>query len=174
MSKLVVASYCTTFLKSEMLHIYRQVTGLRDVQTFVMTKKVQNNERFPFDDIELIPAPRPNLFRHGWLKFVERKPPIVYRGEYQLLANLLERRGADLMHIYFGHTGVHLLPFIQCWNKPCIVSFHGADVMLKAESPDYASEVAQGLSFGPARPGTFALARATSHPARLSAGENPH
>ena len=27
MSKLVVASYCTTFLKSEMLHIYRQVTG---------------------------------------------------------------------------------------------------------------------------------------------------
>lgn len=141
MSKLVVASYCTTFLKSEMLHIYRQVTGLRDVQSFVMTKKVQNNDRFPFDDIELIPAPRPNLFRHGWLKFVERKPPIVYRGEYQLLANLLERRGADLMHIYFGHTGVHLLPFIQCWNKPCIVSFHGADVMLKAESPDYATKL---------------------------------
>ncbi|MGH8094344.1 MAG: glycosyltransferase [Chthoniobacterales bacterium] len=141
MSKLVVASYCTTFLKSEMLHIYRQVTALRDVQTFVMTKKVQNNERFPFDDVELIPAPRPNLLRHGWLKFVERKPPIVYRGEYQLLASLLERRGADLMHIYFGHTGVHLLPFIQCWDKPCIVSFHGADVMLKAESPDYATKL---------------------------------
>jgi len=138
MSKLVVASYCTTFLKSEMLHIYRQVTALRGVRTFVMTKKKQNTELFPFGDIELIPAPRPNPFRHGWLKFIERQPPIVYRGEYQLLANLLERRGADLMHIYFGHTGVHLLPFIQCWDKPCIVSFHGADVMLKAESPDYA------------------------------------
>src|SRR5678816_4711636 len=87
----------------------------------------------------VIPAPRKNLFRHGWLKFVERQPPIVYRGEYQLLANLLERRGADLMHIYFGHTGVHLLPFIQCWGKPCVVSFHGADVMLKMESPDYLS-----------------------------------
>jgi len=141
MSKLVVASYCTTFLKSEMLHIYRQVTGLRDVQTFVMTKKMQNIDRFPFEDIEVIPAPRPNPFRHGWLKFVERQPPIVYRGEYQLLANLLGRRGADLMHIYFGHTGVHLLPFIQCWGKPCIVSFHGADVMLKAESPDYAAKL---------------------------------
>ena len=46
MSKLVVASYCTTFLKSEMLHIYRQVTALRDVSTFVMTKKMQNTERF--------------------------------------------------------------------------------------------------------------------------------
>ena len=109
--------------------------------TFVMTKKMQNTERFPFDDIELIPAPRFNPFRHGWLKFVERRPPIVYRGEYQLLANLLERRGADVMHIYFGHTGVHLLPFIQCWDKPCIVSFHGADVMLKADSPDYAAKL---------------------------------
>ena len=141
MSELVVASYCTTFLKSEMLHIYRQVTGLREVQTFVMTKKMQNTDRFPFEDIELIPKPRVNPVRHGWLKFVERRPPIVYRGEYQLLSNLLERRGADLMHIYFGHTGVHLLPFIECWRKPCIVSFHGADVMLKAESPDYARKL---------------------------------
>src|SRR6266702_1096242 len=139
--KLVVASYCTTFLKSEMLHIYRQVTALRDVKTFVMTKQVQNKALFPFDDIELIPKPRLNPFRHGWLKFIERRPPVLYRGEYQRLAHLLERRGADLMHIYFGHTGVHLLPFIECWDKPCIVSFHGADVMIKDDSPDYARKL---------------------------------
>jgi len=164
MSKLVVASYCTTFLKSEMLHIYRQVTGLRKVKTFVMTKKIQNSDRFPFNDIELIPAPRRNPFRHGWLKFVERQPPIVYRGEYQLLDNLLERRGADLMHIYFGHTGVHLLPFIQCWDKPCIVSFHGADVMLKAESPDYASKLRKVFQSVP-----LVLARSRSLERRLVA-----
>jgi colanic acid/amylovoran biosynthesis glycosyltransferase len=139
--KLVVASYCTTFLKSEMLHIYRQVTALRDVKTFVMTKQVQNKALFPFDDIELIPKPRLNPLRHGWLKFIERRPPVLYRGEYQRLAHLLERRGADLMHIYFGHTGVHLLPFIECWDKPCIVSFHGADVMIKDDSPDYARKL---------------------------------
>ncbi|MGI8889580.1 MAG: glycosyltransferase [Chthoniobacterales bacterium] len=162
MSKLVVASYCTTFLKSEMLHIYRQVTGLTGVQTFVMTKAMQNTDRFPFDDIELIPPPRPNPFRHGWLKFVERQPPIVYRGEYQLLANLLEQRGADLMHIYFGHTGVHLLPFIQCWAKPCIVSFHGADVMLKAESPDYAQKLRKVFQAVP-----LVLARSRSLERRL-------
>ena len=162
MSKLVVASYCTTFLKSEMLHIYRQVTALRDVSTFVMTKKLQNTDRFPFDDIELIPNPGFNPFRHGWLKFVERRPPIVYRGEYQLLANLLERRGADLMHIYFGHTGVHLLPFIECWNKPCIVSFHGADVMLKADSPDYAAKLRKVFESVP-----LVLARSRSLERRL-------
>ncbi len=133
----VVASYCSSFLKPEMLHIYRQVKALRGVRTFVITKEVQNAEQFPFNEIEIIPKWRYGLLRHGWLKFVKRVPPIVYRGEYQVLASLLERRGANLMHIYFGHTGVHLLPFIEQWNKPCIVSFHGADVALKDDLPDY-------------------------------------
>ncbi|MEO6871005.1 MAG: glycosyltransferase [Chthoniobacterales bacterium] len=164
MPKLVVASYCTTFLKSEMLHIYRQVTALREVKTFVMTKKLQNQERFPFDDIELIPTPRVNPFRHGWLKFVERRPPIVYRGEYQALSNLLERRGAELMHIYFGHTGVHLLPFIECWRRPCVVSFHGADVMLKAANPDYADKLRKVFHVAP-----LILARSRSLERRLIA-----
>ena len=137
MGKRVVASYCTSFLKSEMLHIYRQVCALRGVDTFVMTKAVQNPDRFPFRDIEVIPQPRMNLLRHGWLKFVKRRPPIVYRGEYQMLSSILEHRGADLMHIYFGHTGVHLLPFIEQWNKPCVVSFHGADVAIKQDIANY-------------------------------------
>src|SRR3989449_2292863 len=141
MGKHVVASYCTSFLKPEMLHIYRQITALRGVKTFVMTKEVQNPERFPFRDIEIIPKQRMNLLRHGWLKFVKRRPPVIYRGEYQLLASLLERRGADLMHIYFGHTGVHLLPFIEQWNKPCVVSFHGADVAVKEDIAHYPAKL---------------------------------
>ena len=141
MAKRVIASYCSSFLKPEMLHIYRQVKGLRRVKTFVMTKELQNAERFPFPDIEIIPKQRMNLLRHGWLKFVKRRPPVIYRGEYQLLASLLERRGADLMHIYFGHTGVHLLPFIEQWNKPCVVSFHGADVALKEDIANYPAKL---------------------------------
>src|SRR5438128_2663326 len=141
MGRRVVASYCSSFLKSEMLHIYRQVKALRGVDTFVVTKEVQNTERFPFDDIEIIPKRRTNLLVHGWLKFVERRPPIVYRGEYQTLDSLLERHGADLMHIYFGHTGVHLLPFIKQWDKPCVVSFHGADVAHKQDIKDYPAKL---------------------------------
>jgi colanic acid/amylovoran biosynthesis glycosyltransferase len=141
MGNRVVASYCSSFLKSEMWHIYRQVKALRGVNTFVVTKEVQNAERFPFTDIEVIPKRRTNLLVHGWLKFVERRPPIVYRGEYQTLKSLLERHGADLMHIYFGHTGVHLLPFIEEWDKPCVVSFHGADVAHKKEIKDYPAKL---------------------------------
>src|ERR1700716_452049 len=141
MDKRVVASYCTSFLKSEMLHIYRQVCALRGVDTFVMAKAVQNPDRFPFRDNELIPQPHMNLLRHGWLKFVRRRPPIVYRGEFQMLSSLLQRRGADLMHIYFGHTGVHLLPFIEQWKKPCLVSFHGADVAVKQDIANYPAKL---------------------------------
>ncbi len=141
MAKRVIASYCSSFLKPEMLHIYRQVKALRRVHTFVVTKEVQNAERFPFRDIEIIPKRRMNLLRHGWLKFVKRRPPIVYRGEYQTLDALLGRHGADLMHIYFGHTGVHLLPFIEQWHKPCVVSFHGADVALKQDIKDYPAKL---------------------------------
>ncbi len=141
MGRRVIASYCSSFLKPEMLHIYRQLKALRCVDTFVVTKEVQNAERFPFSDIEVIPKRRTNLLMHGWLKFVERRPPIVYRGEYQTLNSLLERHGADLMHIYFGHTGVHLLPFIQEWDKPCVVSFHGADVAHKQDIKDYPAKL---------------------------------
>jgi len=58
MSQPVVASYCTTFLKREMLHIYRQITGLKTFRTFVMTKSRENQDVYPFDDIELLPRPR--------------------------------------------------------------------------------------------------------------------
>jgi glycosyltransferase involved in cell wall biosynthesis len=143
MGNRVIASYCSSFLKVEMLHIYRQIKALRGVDTFVVTKELQNAEHFPFPHIEVIPKRRTNLLVHGWLKFVERRPPIVYRGEYQTLDSLLKRHGADLMHIYFGHTGVHLLPFIEQWDKPCVVSFHGADVADKPEIKDYHGKLAR-------------------------------
>jgi len=124
-----------------MLHIYRQIKALRGVDTFVVTKEVQNAERFPFRNIEIVPKRRTNLLLHGWLKFVERRPPIVYRGEFQTLDSLLKRHSVDLMHIYFGHTGVHLLPFIEQWDKPCVVSFHGADVAHKEDIKDYPAKL---------------------------------
>ena len=134
-----VASYCTTFLKPEMLHIYRQITGLRAWQTFVITKERKCEDLYPMPEggIELAPTVRSNFIRRFWLKYIKREPAIVYRGEYGVLANLLNRRHADLLHVYFGHTGVHLLPFLQRWPKASVVSFHGIDVQARAHDPSY-------------------------------------
>ncbi len=151
-----VASYCTTFLKPEMLHIYRQVTGLEEFDTFVITKHRQSEEKFPFDDIEMAPDVRSNFVRRFWLKYVKHEPPIVYRGEYGVLNRLLSRRDADLMHVYFGHTGVHLLPFIKRWPKPVVVSFHGMDIMPREDKPGYLDNLKDLLQ-------TIPLVMARSH-----------
>ena len=132
-----VASYCTTFLKPEMRHIYRQVTGLERYETVVVCKQRQSAGAFPFADIEVLPPARSNFLRRFHLKYVRRQPPLVYRGEYRALMQVLERRRPDLLHVYFGHTGVHLLPFLQETALPTLVSFHGADVMPRADQPGY-------------------------------------
>ncbi len=133
----VVASYCTTFLKPEMLHIYRQVTGLRTFETFVMTKERQCADRFPFNAIEVLPRPRINFLARFHKKYLRRMEPVFYRGEYDQLSAVLARRHADLLHVYFGHTGVHLLPFIRNWPGPSVVSFHGMDIMPRPQEPGY-------------------------------------
>ena len=155
----VVASYCTTFLKPEMLHIYRQITGLLRYENFVICKERQSEGLFPMpaNGVELAPGVTSNFTRRFWLKYIKREPPIVYRGEYGVLSSLLERRNADLMHVYFGHTGVHLLPFIKRWPKPVVVSFHGMDVQTRAHDPSYEVKLRELLQAA-----TLVLARSQS------------
>ena len=160
--KPVVASYCTTFLKPEMLHIYRQVTGLRRHGTFVVTRERMNEAQMPFSDVEVLPPPRKNFVKRFWLKYIAGKPPLSYRGELQVLLQLLGRRPADLMHIYFGHTAVHLLPFIQEWKQPCVVSFHGMDIQARPQQTGYDEQMRAMLRTVP-----LVLARSKSLLGRL-------
>jgi colanic acid/amylovoran biosynthesis glycosyltransferase len=134
-----VASYVATFLKPEMLHIYRQIIGLSRWQTCVVTKRRLNEELFPMPPgaVKVLLEARPQFLRRLWLKYVEKEPPIVYRGESGALATLLERQAVDLLHVYFGHTGVHLLPFLKRWPRPSVVSFHGMDVQARESEPSY-------------------------------------
>ena len=146
-----------------MLHIYRQVTGLRRYETFIVARERTSAERFPFPDIEMVPRkPAKNFIRRFWLKHVRHLPPLYYRGEMQGMMKIFRRRRADLMHIYFGHTGVHLLPFIKGWGKPCVVSFHGADVMPREQQPEYEGQLRELLRVAP-----LVLARSLSLAERL-------
>lgn len=165
MSKPVVASYCSTFLKPEMFHVYRQVIGLKRFETFILAKERAEEGRFPFSDVELLPMrSRTNFVRRYWLKHVKGLASLHYRGEVRDLLKVLDRRRVDLMHIYFGHTAVHLLPFIESWNKPCLVSFHGADVMPREEHPEYIGQLERLLKTVP-----LVLARSHSLIERLQA-----
>ncbi len=158
----VVASYCTTFLKREMRHIYRQVSSLRDFETFVITRSRENPGEYPFPDVEALPRPRIFFLSRFYKKYLAGEEALFYRGEYRQLVTLLERRKPDLVHVYFGHTGVHLLPFIRTWGGRAIVSFHGMDIMPREQEPGYTDRLRELLQVLP-----MVLARSESLGARL-------
>ena len=136
-SQPLVLSYCAIFLRPEMQHIYRQVTGLTRYRTVVLTEERREKSLYPFSQVEVIPPPRRAPLQRLYRKFILREPSLVYRGHYDALRSVVDRHPADLMHIYFGHSGVHLLPFIERWPHPTVVSFHGMDAMPRPEHPTY-------------------------------------
>ena len=141
----VVASYCATFLKPEMLHIYRQITSLTRVSPIVIAQKREEAERYPFDRITVVGKPAFHFVRRFWFKQVRAAPWQISPGEVNALIRVLDDARAQLLHIYFGHIAVHLLPLIRAWGKPSVVSFHGADVMVDLEKPAYRAATKQML-----------------------------
>jgi colanic acid/amylovoran biosynthesis glycosyltransferase len=109
----VAAQYCATFLKPEMLHIYRQVSALRGYQALVFTQKRENETRFPFEPVVTLRRPWNRELRRFWQKTILRRPFITSRKEARTLATHVKRSGAALLHVYFGHIGIHLLPFLR-------------------------------------------------------------
>ncbi|PZR73258.1 MAG: colanic acid biosynthesis glycosyltransferase WcaL [Chthoniobacterales bacterium] len=141
----VIACYCATFLKPEMLHIYRQITSLTRVSPFVIAQKREEAERFPFDRIAVVGKPAMHFLRRFWFKQVRDTPWQISPGEVKKLTGILDKARAELLHIYFGHIAVHLQPLIRSWPRPTVVSFHGADVMVDLEKPAYRAATQQML-----------------------------
>src|SRR5438477_876544 len=142
----VVACYCATFLKPEMLHIYRQITALKRVAPVVVAQKRENAGRFPFDKIDVVPKPALHFLRRFWFRQLRDKPWQISSRELRALNDVLEKRNAQLLHIYFGQIAVHLLPLIRAWEKPSIVSFHGADAIVDMNKPAYREATRQMLA----------------------------
>src|SRR6266498_3137223 len=128
-----------------MLHIYRQIIALERVSPVVITQKRENSGRFPFDKIDIVPKPALHFLRRFWFRQVSDKPWKISASELRVLMKVLEKRNAQLLHIYFGQIAVHLLPLIRAWENPSIVSFHGADVMVDMNKPAYRETTRQML-----------------------------
>ena len=128
-----------------MLHIYRQITSLKRVEPFVIAQKREEAERYPFEKIAIVGKPATHFARRFWFKQVREAPWAVSDGEVKKLLEILSKVNAELLHIYFGHIAVHLLPLIQTWPKPSVVSFHGADVMVDLDKPGYRAATQQML-----------------------------
>lgn len=129
-----------------MLHIYRQIISLTRVTPIVIAQKREHAGRYPFDNLTVIGRPALHFLRRFWFKQIRAAPWQISRRETEALISVLEKFEAKLLHIFFGHIAVHLLPLIRSWGKPCVVSFHGADVMVDLEKPAYRAATKEMLA----------------------------
>ncbi len=165
----VAAQYVVTFLKPEMLHIYRQITTLRGFQPLVLCQKREHPEAFPFENLRVLPKPWTHPLRRLWQKQILGRPITIYRSEARRILRVLEDAGAALLHIYFGHIGVHLLPLLEICPLPVIVSFHGADAQVDLDRPAHLTSTRRMLEKA-----TLLLVRSDSLAKRLVAlGASP-
>ena len=141
----VIACYCATFLKPEMLHIYRQITALKRCVPVVIAQKREQTECYPFDHVQIIPKPATHFLRRVWFRQLRDVPWQISDTELRTLLEVLNKIDARLLHIYFGQIAVHLLPLIRAWKNPSIVSFHGADVTVDMNKPAYREATRQML-----------------------------
>jgi glycosyltransferase involved in cell wall biosynthesis len=135
--KPVAAHFLTTFLKPEMLHIYRQITALKEFQSAVLCQKREHADAFPFSEIRILPKPRTRALRRFWQKQILGRPITIYRSEARRIEAILRDIAASVLHVYFGHIGVHVLPLLEMTRVPSVVSFHGADLGIDVGKPAY-------------------------------------
>jgi colanic acid/amylovoran biosynthesis glycosyltransferase len=139
----VSAQYCATFLKPEMLHIYRQISAIRAYEPVVLTQRRENATRFPFEPIVTLRRPWSRELRRFWQKTILGGPLLISGQEARNLAVELRRVRATLLHVYFGHIGVHLLPYLRHAQIPVIVSFHGADAGIDTKKASHRKPLAR-------------------------------
>jgi colanic acid/amylovoran biosynthesis glycosyltransferase len=144
-SRPVIACYCATFLKPEMLHIYRQITALRRCAPVIIAQKREQAMRYPFEPIHIVPKPATHFLRRFFFRQLRDAPWQISDRELCTLQGILSKADARLVHIYFGQIAVHLLPLIRSWKNPSIVSFHGADVTVDMNKPAYREATRQML-----------------------------
>jgi len=141
-----VALFCATFLRPEMLHIHRQISGLKNFSPVVITQKREGDW-----DAERVEVVRRSAFRfvgrgaERWLG----TPWQITRAESEKMRAILRGTEASLLHIFFGNVAVHMLPMIRLSEVPVVISFHGADVAGQIASPGF--EDARGEMFRRAR-----------------------
>src|SRR5436309_13048973 len=128
-----------------MLHVYRQITGLKRSIPVVIAQKGEQAGAYPFDQIYMVPKPVMHFLRRFWFRQLRDAPWQISNGELRALQSILSKIDARLLHIYFGQIAVHLLPLIRAWKKPSIVSFHGADVTVDMNKPAYRAATRQML-----------------------------
>lgn len=141
------ALFCATFLRPEMLHIHRHVTGLKTYEPLVIAQKCEGE--WPVKRLEVVRRSPWRFLSRGREKKTG-EPWQISEGETQRILELL--KDCEVLHVFFGNVAVHLLPLLRKCPVPVVVSFHGSDVAGSMASPEYAEAVRELFALAAAVP----------------------
>lgn len=110
-----------------MLHVYRQVCGIKGFDHTVVTRNRLNPEVFPFENLEILRKWRYRFFHRLYHQMIGNRVPINNYEVKQMLA-LSRQHNADVVHAYFGTEAARILPYLRQETCAKVVSFHGADL----------------------------------------------
>ena len=130
----MVALFCATFLRPEMLHIHRQISGLSSFSPVVITQKREGE--WGARQVEVVPRSRFRFVGRGLERWLG-KPWQITGAEAEKMLLVMRRTEAALLHIFFGNVAVHLLPLMRRAEVPTVVSFHGSDVTGRIATPAF-------------------------------------
>ena len=133
----VILSYCATFLPREMLHVYRQVNGIRSFDNWVITRTRANADSFPYPQLCVLRKSPLRAFRRLWHRLHRRSVPLG-SGEVRQALAFAAGHHARLLHVYLGSEALRALPLLERFPGARIVSFHGADLSHEFTTADYA------------------------------------
>jgi len=133
-----VALFCATYLKPEMLHIYRHITGLKTYRPVVIAQKLEGD--WAIQDLHVIPRSALRFLSRG-LEKSTGKPWQISKGEAARILDVIREEGCSLLHVFFGNIAVHLLPLLKACPVPVVVSFHGSDVAGSMASATYRATI---------------------------------
>lgn len=129
-SQKTVVSFVATYLKPEMLHVYRQTTNLRRYTNWIVTRRRENEIRFPAENVIALRRHPLRWFQRTLHRVRGLRSPLD-PAENKQLAKICAEKKARLIHIYFGTEAARCVSFLSAARLPRIVSFHGADLSEK-------------------------------------------
>jgi len=131
----VLVSFVATFLKREMLHVYRQTTSLERYENWIVTRRRENDKLFPASRVVSLRRHPLRMLQRAWCQARKCRIPLDTT-ECRQLHRLCDERNADVFHVYFGTDAARCLPFLRETTIAKVVSFHGVDLSEKMTSEE--------------------------------------
>jgi colanic acid/amylovoran biosynthesis glycosyltransferase len=119
-----IAHLVGTYLSGTATFIYQYITHMHRYRPLVLATFTEDPGRFPFSDLYA-----PDL---SWLQGIQVKVfRRLFRRQYLVepfFQQIIQSRGATLLHAHFGTVGVFTLPLRSWSNLPLVTTFYGFDM----------------------------------------------